>query len=445
MERVQEKVVYLQIAALFVLSVFLAGCSFLGYFDADLSVSVTNDKNHLLAVEGRTSMPDETPVSVVLREGKEVLAKGSASVKSGAFAVTLDLSTAPGNCALNLDIVLDPSKGPESVQRVTGKRGEYLYGEQVEEVGNLYLLTERLRLVLPMDRRAVAIRRAMSGDYNLAITNLEDMLAIEPDDQDLKAWLAYSLLSRDPHEDKLGSQAYQLLGSVKVERLSEPVRTHCKKWVRRLQQLKAEQAKESERKKAIAKTMAKREALKGKLEAGKFLGGVYLGSTAREVYELAIPDKYPAWSDEVIVYHMPDRNVEVHFDGKSSEVIEVHSEDPKFAAKNNVGVGSSLLEAAGAYPDGRLTMGPAEAQPDGTSVAFGEYSCPEGLVFYIKRLTATDGLILSEKVKGLSVVPPFQWDSEEVELDEGTEINANRAGEALVDDNSYPKSNGKQE
>lgn len=443
MERMQERLVYWRLTALFVLSAFLAGCSLLGYFDANLSVSVTNDKNHLLAVEGRTSMPDDTPVSVVLREEKEVLAKGSTTVESGVFAVTLDLSTAPGNCALNLDIILDPSQGPESVQKVTGKRGEYLYGEQVEEVGNLYLLTERLRLVLPMDRRTVAIRRAMSGDYNLAIANLEDMLVVEPDDQDLKAWLAYSLLSRDPHEDKLGSQAYQLLANVKVSRLGEPIRTYCKKWDDRLRQLKAEQAKESERKAAIAKTLAKREALKSKLEAGKFLGGVYLGATAREVYELAIPDKYPAWSGDIVIYHMPDRNVEVHFDGKTSEVIEVHSEDPKFAAKNNVGVGSSLTDIAGAYPDGRLTMGVAESQPDGTSVAFGEYACPEGLVFYIKRLTADDGLILSEKVKGISVIPPFQWDSEEAELDEGTEINANRAGEALVDDSSYPKSNKK--
>lgn len=443
MERIKKNLVYLQIAALFVLSVFLAGCSLFGYFDANLSVSVTNDKNHLLAVEGRTSLPDETPVSVVLREGKEVLAKGNSTVKKGTFAVTLDLSTAPGNCALTLDILLDPSKGPESVQKITGRRGEYLYGEQVEEVGNLYLVTERLRLVLPMDRRTVAIRRAMSGDYNLAIASLEDILVIEPDDQDLKAWLAYSLLSRDPHEDKLGSQAYQLLGSIKVEKLGEPIRTYCQKWSNRLKQLKAEQAKENERKAAIAKTLAKREALKSKLEAGKFLGGVYLGANAREVYELAIPDKYPAWSGDVIVYHMPDRNVEVHFDGKTSEVIEVHSEDPKFAAKNNVGVGSPLTDVAGAYPDGRLTMSPAEAQSDGTSVAFGEYSCPEGLIFYIKRLTAADGLILSEKVKGVSVVPPFTWENDDAELDEEVEINANRAGEALVNDSSYPKSNGK--
>ncbi|MGN0011910.1 MAG: hypothetical protein ACI37J_01150, partial [Candidatus Bruticola sp.] len=130
MERMQERLVYWRLTALFVLSAFLAGCSLLGYFDANLSVSVTNDKNHLLAVEGRTSMPDDTPVSVVLREEKEVLAKVSTTVESGVFAVTLDLSTAPGNCALNLDIILDPSQGPESVQKVTGKRGEYLYGEQ---------------------------------------------------------------------------------------------------------------------------------------------------------------------------------------------------------------------------------------------------------------------------------------------------------------------------
>lgn len=443
MKRMKVRLVYMRLVALFVLSVFLAGCSLWGYFDANLSVSVTNDKNHLLAVEGRTSMPDETPVSVVLREDKEVLAKGGTVVKNGAFAVTLDLTTAPGNCALNLDITLDPSQGPESVQKVTGKRGEYLYGEQVKEVGNLYLLTERLRLVLPMDRRAVAMRRAMAGDYNLAIDSLEDMLVVEPNDQDLKAWLAYSLLSRDPHEDKLGSQAYQLLGAVKANQLGEPVRTYCQKWLDRLQQLKAEQAKENERKAAIAKTLAKRAALKNKLEAGKFLGGVFLGATAKEVYELAIPDIYPTWSGEVVIYHMPDRNVEVHFDGKTSEVIEVHSEDPKFAAKNNVGVGSPLSEVAGAYPDGRLTMGIAEAQSDGTSVAFGEYACPEGLVFYIKRLIAADGLILSETVKGLSVIPPFQWDSDEAELDEDVEMNAHRAGQALVDDSRYPKSNKK--
>ncbi|MGM9992116.1 MAG: hypothetical protein ACI376_04600 [Candidatus Bruticola sp.] len=422
------------------LSVLQAGCSFLGYFAAELSVSVTNDKNHILAVEGHSSMPDETPVSVVLREEKDVIAKSITSVKRGAFAVALDLSTAPGNCALTLEVVLDPSKGPASVQKITGKHGEFLYGSQVEEIGNSCFLAERLRLVLPMSRRMVAIRRAMAGDYGRAIANLEDILAVEPNDEEVKAWLAYSLLSRDPHEDKLGSRAYELLGSINLKKLSEPISSYCGKWQERLIALKSKKSAEIARKAAIAKNLAAKAALKDRLEAGSFLGGVYLGAPARKVYELAIPEKYPAWLGDVVTYRMPDRNVEVYFDGLTSEVIEIHTEDPKFAAKNNVGVGSTLGDVAAAYPNGRLTMGQPEPQSDGNVVTFGEYSCPEGLVFYIKRLATNEGLILSEKVRGLSVIAPFEWDSDQAELDESVEKSADLAGEAIVNSGDYPKS-----
>ncbi|MGM9999170.1 MAG: hypothetical protein ACI38Q_07245 [Candidatus Bruticola sp.] len=440
MKKIENFLICRLLPAVLAISVLLTGCSFFGYFAAELSVSVTNDKNHILAVEGRSNMPDETPVSVSLREDKDIIAKGNALVKNGNFAVTLDLSTAPGNCALTLEVILDPSKGPVSVQKITGQHGEFLYGKQVEEVGNYCYLTERLRLVLPMSRRMVAIRRAMAGDYGQAVVSLEDILAVEPNDEEIKAWLAYSLLSRDPHEDKLGSQAYELLGSINVKKLNEPIASYCSQWQERLVFLKAKSSAEAGRKAAIAKNLAAKAALKTRLEAGKFLGGVYLGTTARKVYELAIPDKYPVWSGDVVIYHMPDRNVEVYFDGKTSEVVEVHTADSKFAAKNNVGVGSTLGEVAGAYPSGRLTMGQPEPQSDGNIVTFGEYSCPEGLIFYIKRLSTGDGLILSENVRGLSVIPPFEWDNDNAEPDEEAAISADKAGEAIVNSGSYPRS-----
>ena len=45
MERMQERLVYWRLTALFVLSAFLAGCSLLGYFDANLSLKADDEDN----------------------------------------------------------------------------------------------------------------------------------------------------------------------------------------------------------------------------------------------------------------------------------------------------------------------------------------------------------------------------------------------------------------
>ncbi len=417
-----------------------SACSFFGYISAELSVSVTNDNNHLLAVEGHSNLPDLTPVIVSLREDHDIIVKGNGALKNGAFFVSLDLGNAPGNSALSLEVMLDPSQGPESVKKLTGEHGDLLIGEQVENVGENSVVVDRLRLVLPMNKRQAAIRRVEAGDYKKGIAALEDIMLVEPEEQEVMAWLAYALLSHDSHEDALGSRAYGLLASVDIKKLNEPIRTYCKGWHERWKALRENQKVEQARLKAIRQAKAEREADKNRLIPGVSLGGVKLGMSAKEVYALAIPDKYPAWSNDIVIYHMPDRDVEVHFDGQTSRVIEVHTESNSFALKNNIRVGSTLNAVQNIYSDGRLNMGEYEYLNDGSMVAFGEYTCPDGLIFYVKRMATNDGIWLGDKVKGISVVAPFQWSESDLkELEEAAKLKAAKDGQAMVSEDSYPK------
>ncbi|MBQ7502804.1 hypothetical protein IJT93_08875 [bacterium] len=410
------------------------GCSFLGYVSTDLSVSLTNDSNRLLTVEGKTSLPDGMPLRITLKEDGETISGGRTVVKNGRFAETVDLSGAPGNCMLNLDIVADPSEASPEVQDIVGSRGEYLLGEQLEDIDGSTCVTEHKRIILPMDKREVAIRRVRCGDYNLGIVGLENVLSANPDDQEAKAWMAYALLNNDPRENEVGSRAYDLLHSVNVRNLPEPLRSGCVKWLGKWEIKETAARKERERKANIARTNALLEAKKKVIEPGVGLGGVYIGATARDVYKLAIPDKYPAWTDGAVYYKMPDRDVEVFFDSKSGRVIEAHTANTLYSLRGDVGVGSKIESVKKYFPEGRLEMDEAKPQQDGSFVAFGKYLCPEGIIFDIKRILGNDGVVVSERVRGMSVVAPFAVD---LESPDDSAVEA----EAPIDFNEgkYPK------
>lgn len=413
----------------------LWGCSFLGYVSSDLSVTLTNDSNMLLTVEGRTALPDGMPVRITLKEDGEVISGSRSAVKNGRFVKTVDLSSAPGNCVLNLDIIADPSEASPEVQDTVGSRGEYLLGEQLEDIDGCTCVTEHKRIILPMDKREVAIRRVRSGDYNLGLVGLENALSINPDDQEAKAWLAYALLNKDPRENEVGSRAYDLLRSVNVKRVPEPLRSSCVKWLEKWEIKETAARKERERKANIARTNAMLEAKKKVIEPGAGLGGVYIGATSRDVYKLAIPDKYPVWTEGTVYYKMPDRDVEVYFDSRSGRVIEARTTNTLYSLRGDVGVGSKIESVKKYFPEGRLEMDEAVPQQDGTSVAFGKYLCPEGIIFDIKRIIGPDGVVVSERVRGMSVVAPFTIDLEAPDDSALEEVEA----PVNLHDGSYPK------
>ena len=80
-------------------------------------------------------------------------------------------------------------------------------------------------------------------------------------------------------------------------------------------------------------------------------------------------------------------------------------------------------------------MGMDRQLSDGNLMAYGEYSCPQGLIFHIKRISMVDGLILSDQVVSISVVPPFEW-----VYDEDTRAEAEaEAAQEMVQQGSYPR------
>lgn len=389
----------------------LTGCSFFGYISAGLTVSVTNDNNQVLSVEGHSNLPDGTVVRAVLKESEKPIAKNTCSLENGRFHTVLDISLAPGNCALSLEAVIDPVESPLDVKDVLGSHGEFLIGEQVEDIDGSSCLVNRMRLVLPMNKRNMAIRRVQAGDYNLGIAALEGIMAVEPNDDEVKAWLGYALLSRDSSENSIGSRAYELLNSVNLKKLNEPIRSLCGSKLARWKEAVDKEKQERERRQAIRSTLARREARKSEIKVGRTLGGVDIGVSARDVYQLAIPDKYPAWSSSgLVLYHMPDRPVDVYFDGQTSVVVEVYTESRSYLVGGRVGVGQDMADAEEMFPDGRLTLDSERFMPDGSRVSFGQFACPRGVVFKIKRMAANDGTLISDIITGISIVAPFSWE-----------------------------------
>ena len=411
------------------------GCSLLGYTEALLTVTITNDNNQLLAVEGRSNLPDATPVRITLSEDGSSLVQNQTSLQKGSFVSTLDLGMVPGNSALSLEVALEPANGPESVRRQTGEYGQYLIGSQVEEEGKNYRVVERLRLVLPMNRREAAIRRVQMGNYGPGVAALEDVLAVDPQNPELQGWLAVALLNRDPLEDVYGSRAYTLLEKIEPRQLSALLRQRSAHWRARLALLRSEYQKKAQRQEEIERHKAILAARKLEIVAGKSLGGVDLGLSAASVYEMAVPEKYPLWRGEVIFYNMPDRPVSVYFDAKSGRVIELNTESPEYLLAGKLRVGSPLSDVELIYPEGHLNMGMDRQLSDGNLMAYGEYSCPQGLIFHIKRISMVDGLILSDQVESISVVPPFEW-----VYDEDTRAEAEaEAAQEMVQQGSYPR------
>lgn len=420
-------------------AVFCAGCSLFGYVAADLMISVTNDNNMLMSVEGKTNLPDATPVRIYLKEQDKVISNGDAVVEKGSFADTIDLSYAPGNSALTLEVIVDPTEAPKEVQRVIGERGEFMIGDQLEEIGNANCLVERLRIVLPMSKRKVAIRRIQAGDYGLGLVNLENIIESDPHDEEAKAWMAIALLNKDASENTVGSRAYNLLNSINLHNLHEPLRGTCMRWKERWDREESVARKERERKDTIAKNKAKLDATRYQIKPGEYLGGVFIGSEAKDVYSLAVPQKYPSPnSNGIIKYNMPDRPITVYFDNSTSRVIEVYTEDATFSLVGNVGVGSTLSSVQKHFPNGRLHMDEDEYLPDGMIFAFGTYSCPEGIIFKIKRLCTNEGVIVRNAVVGMSVVAPFALPEEDVEESQ------EEAKGSIFGDAGYPQAQGKR-
>lgn len=381
------------------------GCGVFQARSVSLEAAVVNDGNLVLTVEGAGDLPEAAPVSAELLLGQRILGRGRAVLRHGRYFLTLDVSQAPGNTPLVLEVSFDPTAAPASVRREVGAEGERMVGSQVEEEGGRLRVVERLRVVLPMSRRDAAIRQVQAGDFAAAIAGLEPVVEKFPEDREAAAWLALAHLQRNPGERKPGSRAHQLLAAAVGSGLSEPSASQARDWLDRLDREATRAALRREVEDARQAELARQEKRRTEIVPGRSLGGIDLGMEAREVFGQHAPDRFPAFAGGTETVRLGKLEVEVDLDGASLRVTRVATTSPKFRLPGDLGVGSPLMAFQERLPGGVASFGPVERGEDGVRRAHGRCEFPEGLALEVERTLDEIGLPIDEVV-GLEIVPP---------------------------------------
>jgi len=392
------------------LSLVLAcGCGLLGSFPASLEASLVNDANQILVLEGTAGLPDSAPISAGLRDGDRNVAQAASTVDRGRFLLTLDVSRAPGNKRLLLEVVFDPRQAPEEVLGQVGPDGRWMVGEQVrEEEDGRYRLVQALNVVLPMSRREASIRQVQAGDLAAGIAGLEPVVAQEPEDLEARAWLALGRLQQDPAERNPGSFSHRsLVVAARSKTLPWVLRSQVSSWLSRLDReaaiLARKQAWEHQRR--LQEQQLEKE--RWQVRPGRSMAGVALGTEGLVLFALERPAFLPPPVDGIRTVRLPNLQVEVELEVVTNRVVRIRTTSEAFRLPGGLGVGVPLLAFRERHPDLVATLGPVERDQDGQRTARGEAFLAEGLVLEYERTFAGPGLAM-DVVVGMSVVPPGQ-------------------------------------
>ncbi len=396
------------LAPLLLSLVLACGCGVFGSFPASLEAGLVNDSNQLLVLEGTARLPDSAPVFATLRDGERTLGQAGSTVEGERFFLTLDVSLAPGNRPLLLEVAFDPRQAPERVLRLVGPEGRWMVGSQVhEEEDGRYRVVQALNVVLPMSRREAAIRLVRSGDLAAGIAGLESVVALDGADREARAWLALARLQRHPGERQPGSPSHQALAEFRSEGFSEPLDSQVSSWLSRLDReaevLASRQAWEQERR----RLKEERERERWRVRPGRSMAGVDLGMEGRVLFAAHPPARVPEPVDGVRTVVVPDLDVEVELEVQTNQVIRIRTTSPGFRLSGDLGVGAPLLAFRESHPDLLATLGPIESDREGRRRARGQAFLAEGLVLEYERTFEGPGLAM-DVVVGMSVVAPGQ-------------------------------------
>ena len=384
-------------------------CSMFGYQSVSLQSELINDGNRLLTLQGSADLPSGTPVAATISENDTVLESVTSKVEGGAYVLSLDVSDLVGNTRYNLDIFTEPSLWDKAQFKKLGERGQYMMGAQVEERGNEYRLCEHFAVVLPMDKREAAIRQVKNGNYAYAVEALEDVLGANPHDMQAQAWLALALAHNNKAERHLGSRACAMLRSLKMEELPLRLRNSCQIWLERWQEEEADLLAKRERSQAIAQHRLEAKQRLLQIVPGKSMADIELGVDSKRVFSVCPLHGTLDWESELVSFAIPERHIEVIFDGATRQVAEIVTTSPQLRLSGDIGVGSDLLAVQERFPGGELSFDEssegvsAQDADDVVEVLQGQYVHKNGVVFGIRREVMALGLTI-DTVVSVSVV-----------------------------------------
>jgi len=388
------------------LALLMAGCGCLRSRSVHLQTDLVNDGNRVLTLEGTGNLPDGSLLSATLKDAERTLGRSRATLGRGRFFMTMDISQAPGNVPLLLEVTFDPRSSSAEVQAQVGHEGQWMLGDQVEEDRESWRLVDRARLILPMNRRDAAIRLVQGGNLVEGIVGLQSVVGQVSEDPEAAAWLALARMQRIPSERQAGSTSHRNLAKAwRVGRLSGALGDEARLWLARLGReqalLERRQAWERERRQA----QAARERRRWQVEPGKSMAGVDLGLEAGRFLAEFKADRLPDFSAGNPVVRLTDRQVEVELDAATRRVVRVFSTSERFRLPGDLGVGVPLLVFQERYAGLEVSFGPVQTAADGSRTALGEAVLDEGLVLRVERHVGRLGLNF-DLVVGLGVVFP---------------------------------------
>ena len=387
------------------------GCAMFGYRSVSLDIDVVNEGNRLLTVAGSADLPNGLPLAVSLSDSETVLKRVNTEVIKSQYGAVLDISDLNGNERYILEVSTDPTLWNEEQRRELGDYGQCMMGNQVEEEGINYCLRERIRLLLPMQKREAAIRHIQNGDYAFGISALNDVVALNGSDEEAAAWLAVALVHNNQGERHLNSRAYDIMHKIKSAKLPRELRGQCAQWLERWKNEESELKLKQERAKAIAANRQAAAQRRLEIVPGRGMADIYIGQEARAVFSVCPLAGSMDWSGEVARFDVPQRQVVVYFAPETRRVVEVATNSARLRHVSGLGVGSELQDVMRVFPGGELSW-EEESQSQGeggldevTEVRLGRYEHPKGIVFGLKREVLGLGLSV-ETVTSVSVIAP---------------------------------------
>ncbi len=360
------------------IALLLCACTITPVTHFELEAKLINDANRLLTVEGRSNLPEGSPLEVGVFEGERRLILEQARVEEGRFYALVDLTPLNGQTPYRVEVAFDPLLAEAEVTDLTGARGEAMNGEQVEYKNGRYRLVDEFALTLSGSGMSLAYHE----DPAVLVKQLEKLCSERPDDVEYQLQLALALLRWSEGERRPGTRADRILHRV-IESVPNSTQAEtAKMWIGRLEAEEQARRAEAELNEQIAGgglfTRRRR------VVPGQSLGAIRLGMPYRALGRRFKVKRRPRFDsdEEVITVEFKDfKGVSVGVDSATRKIVWASTTDPFFKLDGGYGAGSVIQEVPGLRTP---KFGPFGYDDEGFEVAYGVVSRP-GIEFTIAR------------------------------------------------------------
>lgn len=397
---------------LWILALLLAtGCTITPVRRYDLSIDLTNDANRALSVEGRTNLPEGSPIEATLIHPEDGLTLASARgmVKRGRYFLVLDVQRAPGGLPLNLEVMFDPMLAPTALREKVGPAGVGMGGPLAEERAGRTVLVKRVGVFFPMESREAALRSLDPTNPEVGLQRMESYVLRNPSDTQAAVQLALALiLVREP-ERHAGSRAHALLERALDLDPNAVYPSEARDWLIRLEteerDLEAQRRLRERMDNANPRRLVQ---MNSTVIPGVQLGGVKVGTPAGLLFAQFWPSHFPSYrGTEPEVVGIKDLyDVSISVDPTTRRIVSATSHDPFYRLEGSMlGVGSLLQEVREVYPSAKPVYGSPTVLADGTEQSVGVADVGGLRIEVVKRVDPEFRLPVTT-VSGLEVYAP---------------------------------------